>query len=165
MEHDKEGWAKKMWRFLRFALRYRHAYEDKTIPHKKLERLISWYNQIVDEGIRYHENLPAFKAKKGRGRTARRTGHNLLLRFKNYQCDVLKFLFDHEIPFTNNQAERDIRMMKCKQKISGGFRSQHGADVFIRIRGFISTPRKQGWNVFASILQVVQGNVSVPVLS
>ena len=165
IEYDKEVWAKKLYRFLCRALRYRHAFEDRPIPDKKLERWIGWYYQIIDEGMDYHESLPVFSTQKGRGRRARRTGHNLLLRLKHYSSDVLRFLFDPEIPFTNNQAERDIRMMKCKQKISGGFRSRHGADIFIRIRGFISTARKQGWNVFESILQAVKANVPRPVLS
>ena len=76
---------------------------------------------------------------------------------------MLWFLVNPLVPFTNNQAERDIRMMKCKQKISGGFRSQKGAKIFARLRGFISTTRKQGWNVFESIQQVVRG--SVPILA
>jgi Family of unknown function (DUF6444) len=59
--------------------------------------------------------------------------------------------------------KRDIRMMKCKQKISGGFRSVKGAEIFARIRGFISTARKQGWNIFKSIQQVVRGCVPIPV--
>jgi transposase len=163
IEYDKESWAKKMQRFLRVGLQYRHAYKDKKIPDDKLSRLTNLYDQIVDEGIIFHENLPAFSIKKSRGRIARRTGHNLVLRLKNYRDDVLRFLTDPLVPFTNNQAERDIRMMKCKQKISGGFRSTKGADIFARIRGFISTARKQGWNIFESIQQVVRGCVPMPV--
>ena len=76
-----------------------------------------------------------------------------------YRKDVLRFLYDPEIPFTNNLAERDLRMMKCKQKISGGFRAQQGADIFARIRGFISTARKQGWNVFDSIQNMLSNQL------
>ncbi len=139
IEYDKEPWARKMRRFLQFGLRYRHAYGDQFIPDDKLNRLTHLYNAIVDEGVFYHENLPLFSDKENRGRKARRAGHNLLLRLKNYRDDVLRFLMNPLVPFTNNQAERDIRMMKCKQKISGGFRSAKGADIFVRIRGFIST--------------------------
>lgn len=161
IEYDKEPWARKMQRFLRVGLQYRHAYEDQKIPNDKLKRLTDLYDKIVNEGIVFHENLPAFSIKKSRGRTAKRTGHNLILRLKNYRDDVLRFLIDPLVPFTNNQAERDIRMMKCKQKISGGFRSTKGAEIFARIRGFISTARKQGWNIFESIQQVVRGCVPV----
>jgi len=100
-----------------------------------------------------------YQSRAKRGRVARRTGHNLLLRLKNYREDVLRFLTDPEVPFTNNQAERDLRMMKCKQKISGGFRTTNGAEIFTRLRGFISTARKQGWNVFGAIQQVISSNV------
>lgn len=163
IEYDKECWARKMQRFLRTGLRYRHSYEDKEIPEDKLKRLINLYDKIIKEGINFHESLPVFSVKKGRGRTARRTGHNLVLRLKNHREDVLRFLIDPLVPFTNNQAERDIRMMKCKQKISGGFRSAKGAEIFSRIRGFISTARKQGWNIFESIQQIVQGCTPMPV--
>jgi transposase len=162
IEYDKEAWAKKMQRFLRVGLHYRHAYGDQPIPDSKLNRLIDLYDRIIEEGIIFHNSLPAFSIKKARGRTARRTGYNLVLRLKHYREDVLRFLTDPLVPFTNNQAERDIRMMKCKQKISGGFRSIKGAEVFARIRGFISTARKQGWNVFESIQQVVHGCVPMP---
>ena len=163
IEHEKEAWAKKMRRFLRFALRYRHEYKDQFIPEEKLNRLINLYDKIVEEGIHYHEQLPTFSVKKGRGRRARRTGHNLLLRLKNNREDVLRFLTDPLVPFTNNQAERDLRMMKCKQKVSGGFRTTKGAEIFARIRGFISTTRKQGRNIFESIQQIVRGCVLMPV--
>jgi transposase len=142
IEDDKEPWARKMQRFLRFGLRYRHTYEDQYLLDDKVNRLINLFDAIVNEGISYHELLPTFSDKKGRGRKARRTGHNLLLRFKNHRDDVLRFLVNPFVPFTNNQAEPDIRMMKCKQKISGGFRSVKGAEIFVRIRGFISTARK-----------------------
>ena len=129
-----------------------------------MSRIITnFYDQIVEGGIFYHEHLPAFSERKGRDRKARRAGHNLVLRLKNHRDDVLRFLIDPLVPFTNNQAERDIRMMKCKQKISGGFRTMKGAEIFARIRGFISTARKQGWNIFESIQQVVRGCVPVPV--
>lgn len=162
IEYDKESWARKMQRFLRAALQCRHLYENQIIPNDKLKRLFDLYDRIINEGMIYHENLPVFSAKKGRGRTARRTGHNLLLRLKNHRDDVLRFLTDPQVPFTNNQAERDLRMMKCKQKISGGFRTTKGAEIFSRIRGFISTARKQGWNIFESIQQVIRGMVPVP---
>jgi transposase len=88
-----------------------------------------------------------------RGRKPRRTGHNLLLRLANRKQDVLRFLNDLAVPFTNNEAERDARMMKVKQKISGGFRCIAGATDFATIRSFIATAKKQGWNVIEAIAQ------------
>ena len=65
--------------------------------------------------------------------------------------DVLRFLVDPTVPFTNNQAERDIRMMKLRQKISGSFRSDQGEKIFATIRSFISTAKKQGWKIIEAL--------------
>ena len=88
---------------------------------------------------------------KRRGRAPRRTGHNLLSRLRNRKPDVLRFLTDPNVPFTSNLAERDGRMMKLRQKISGGFRSVGGAEDFAVIRTLISTARKQGWALLATL--------------
>ncbi|MSR15996.1 MAG: IS66 family transposase, partial [Gammaproteobacteria bacterium] len=84
---------------------------------------------------------------KTRGRAPRRTGHNLLLRLLARRSDTLRFLLDPAVPFSNNEAERGVRMMKLRMKISGGFRSPEGAADFATIRDFLSTARKQGWNI------------------
>jgi transposase len=78
------------------------------------------------------------------GRKQRRTGHNLFLRLANRKQDVLRFLNDLAVPITNNQAERDARMMKVKQKISGGFRCIAGPTHFATIRSFIAPAKKAG---------------------
>lgn len=83
------------------------------------------------------------------------------MRFQNDLSDVLRFLIDPDVPFTNNQAERDLRMMKCKQKVSGGFRSFDFAVLFANIRSFLSTASKHGLNLLEVITDALQGNVSV----
>lgn len=86
-----------------------------------------------------------------RGRKKRRPGHNLLIRLRDFRDDVLRFLTDFEVPFTNNQAEQDLRMMKLRMKISGSFRTIEGAQVFTDIRSVISTARKHGLDILEII--------------
>ena len=111
------------------------------------------YDAILTEGFAFHETQPALIsiALKRRGRVPRRTGHNLLLRLHVRRLDVLRFLSDPTVPFTNNLAERDGRMMKLRQKISGGFRSVDGAEDFAVIRSLLSTARKQGWDILQAL--------------
>jgi len=83
--------------------------------------------------------------KKGqRGRLRRTKSRNLLERLRNFEEDVLRFMVAKEVPFTNNQGENDLRMTKVHQKVSGCFRSSVGANIFCRIRSYISTCRKHG---------------------
>ena len=89
--------------------------------------------------------------KGTRGRKARRPGHNLLLRLRDYRDDVLRFITDFAVPFTNNQAEQDLRMMKVRMKISGTFRTLEGAQVFADLRSVISTARKHGLNILETL--------------
>jgi len=89
------------------------------------------------------------KRKRGKMRS-------LMLRLIRYHEAVWAFARHAEVPFTNNQAERDIRMAKLKQKINSGFRTEHGARVFARIRGFCSTARKQGKQVFKELSRALQ---------
>ena len=81
----------------------------------------------------------------------RRVGHNLLRRLNTRKADVLRFLSDAAVPFTNNLAERDARMMKLRQKISGGFRAVTGAEDFAIIRSVLSTARKQTWDLLTTL--------------
>ena len=90
---------------------------------------------------------PDEKQRNGRrGRLARTKARNLLERLRNFESDVLRFMEKSDVPFTNNLAERDLRMTKVQQKISGCFRSWDGAEIFCRIRSYLSTCRKQGVN-------------------
>ena len=156
IEIEKEDWARKMQRLLRHACHAANLARERELPLKP--RLIAAferrYDAIVAEGLAFHEAQPPLAEKgrgKRRGRAPRRTGHNLLLRFVTRREDTLRFLHDPRVPFTNNEAERDGRMMKLRQKISGGFRSLEGAIQFATIRSFIATGKKQGWKIIDAL--------------
>src|SRR6266508_4553481 len=88
--------------------------------------------------------------------------HNLLLRLERDQGDVLRFAYDFRVPFGNNQAEQDIRMVKLQQKVSGCWRTSHGAERFLAVRSYISTARKQGQDVLGVLAQLAQGRPWLP---
>jgi transposase len=107
----------------------------------------------VAQGLAFHHKLPRLRREGRAGKIPKRPGHNLLLRLEQYRADVLRFLHDPDVPFTNNSAERDARMGKLRQKISGGFRAKLSADDFAVIRSVLSTARKQGWNILRTLTQ------------
>jgi transposase len=91
-----------------------------------------------------------------RGREAKPKSRNLLERLMGREDEVLRFMTVKEVPFTNNQAERDLRMMKVQQKISGCFRSWEGAKIYCRIRSYISTCLKQGMTASEAVKVIFQ---------
>jgi transposase len=170
IEIEKENWARDMAKLLRRACHATNlaAARDgalKALKPHLVECIERRYDAVIAAGLAYHEALPALdrsaaKGCKPRGRAPRRTGHNLLRRLQWRKQDVLRFLHDAAVPFTNNQAEGDLRMMKVKQKISGGFRSEEGANDFATIRSVISTAKKQGWNVIDALIQEPQALIA-----
>ena len=112
-----------------------------------------------DEQVRLHYRLILDQADKEepppqpskRGKPKQSKGRNLLNRLRTHETGVLAFALEPGIPFTNNQAERDLRPAKVKQKVSGCFRTKAGASVYARLQAAISTFRKQGLNVFATL--------------
>lgn len=155
IEIEKEPWALRMQRLLCRACHATHLAGGRDGPLKPslVNRFQRRYDAIVAEGLAFHEAQPPLPVTGRRGRPRRRTGHNLLLRLSTRKDDVLRFLTDSRVPFTNNLAEQAARMMKLRQKISGGFRSEQGARDFAVIRSLIATAKKQGWNIIDTLTQ------------
>ena len=153
VEIEKEDWARKMQHLLRRACHAVNLAREQDVPLKPgLIALIERrYDAILADGLTFHQEQPALTKTRPRGRPPRRVGHNLLLRLSTRRQDVLRFLTDPQVPFTNNLAERDGRMMKLRQKISGGFRAEDGAKDFAMIRSVLSTARKQGWDILPTL--------------
>jgi transposase len=132
--------------------------------HPLLEaRFEARYRKLLTQG--YAANpLPEALPRK-RGRPKQSAARNLLDRLQLYERPTLLFMYDFRVPFDNNLAERDLRMMKVQQKVSGCFRSTQGADAFCRIRSYISTLRKQGQSILSALEQVFRGTPVMPLLA
>ncbi len=115
---------------------------------------------MIAQGLTANPPHPPTDGKPRQGRVKPSPSRNLLNRL--HQKAVLGFMHDFTVPFDNNQAERDLRMMKLKMKISGGFRSAEGAKMFCRIRGYLSTLRKQGISVLNALVSLFMGNPVFP---
>ena len=102
---------------------------------------------------------PEGTEKKKRGRVKRSKSRNLLERLRNFEQETLRFMTDAEVPFTNNQGENDIRMTKLHQKISGCFRSKEGADIFCRVRSYLSTCRKHHVSASEALTLLFEGKL------
>ena len=152
-EIDGEEWAGWMTLLLvrMHKVTQRHIFEGTKPDIESENKLMRLYDQILEQGLYYHQSLPPLKSKTGRKSSRRRKGHNLVRRLVRCKKEVLRFWHDHDVPFTNNLAERDLRMMKVRQKISGGFRTMAGAQNFATLRSFISSARKQGLNILAAL--------------
>jgi transposase len=152
---EKEPWAKQMSRLLvRAAKQVERAVAQGKVALSAdcARRIVAVYDAILKRGFAFHDAQPPLARRPGaRGRSPKRVGHNLLQRLRDHKAEVLRFVFDFAVPFTNNQAEQDIRMMKVKMKVSGGFRSWDGAKTFATLRSVLSTARKQGWNILRTL--------------
>lgn len=113
------------------------------------------YKEIIEAG---EKEEPPPERRNPKGKLKRTKGRNLLERLRKHEEAVMRFAREEKVPFTNNQAERDIRPIKIKQKMNGGFRAQSGSESYCRINSFISTLRKQSRQVFQELLSVIQGN-------
>lgn len=162
-EEYKQKWAKKMINLLlEIKEKIGRTKRRKLSPGVILE-FEKKYKRILNAGLRANP-LPPKTNQKKRGRKKKSKTRNLLERLKYYQDSVLAFMYNFEVPFDNNQGERDLRMHKVKLKISCLYRSLEGAQIFCRIRGYISTVKKNSLNVFRAIKSILDYRDFLPVL-
>jgi transposase len=164
-EQHHQRWAKDM---IQCLLDMKKAVDEAksttyTLFKEQIQTFEQRYQTILEKG--YQENpLPRTEStKKKRGRQKKSKARNLLERLDTHRTQVLAFMYDLTVPFDNNLSERDLRMAKVQQKISGTFRSPDGAASFCRIRSYISTARKNALNALEAIVHAFDGAPSVPI--
>ena len=141
-EQDKQQWAAKMSDLLKEI--NKAVLDAGGVPSVESKRYRKRYRKLLAEADRECPAPKEAQRQGSRGKIPRSKARNLLERLRDYENDVLRFMDEPDVPFSNNQAENDIRMTKVQQKISGCFRSWDGALIFCRIRSYLSTCRKQG---------------------
>jgi transposase len=167
VENDQQQWAALMIVCLLAAKQWvAELYQagETELSVEQLQRIHQLYDTIVCLGLAENP-LPEHPPPVKRGRRKKTKARNLVERFEKHQEAILRFAHDFKVPFDNNLAERDIRMMKVQQKISGCFRSWEGAEQFCSLRTYISTIRKQGLNVWEALGSLFDDDVLLPDLT
>lgn len=145
-EHYQQVWAEQLAQLL---LQMKGLQDTgQPLSEQDRQRYEQDYDRLLEQGFAANPPLPP---SGKRGRPKHTPAQNLLQRFRTHKAAILAFWRDPAIPFDNNQAERDLRMMKLQQKISGCFRTLFGADIFCLIRSYLSTARKHGVNILDAL--------------
>jgi transposase len=163
VEQYKQSWAEEMVQLLLNIKAEVDAapVHQMSLPLDRLDHFERRYDELIAQGLEANPP-PADPPPKKRGRRKQSPPKNLLDRLQKHKPQVLAFMGDFRVPFDNNLAERDVRMVKVKQKVSGAFRTRTGAETFCDIRSYISTARKHGLNVIDAIYDALTGAPFIP---
>ena len=164
-EHFEQQWAQEMNILLlsiKAEVELARQRGMTSLPATTKQDFERRYREIVQTGMA--ANPPPQKPPGKRGKVAKSDALNLLIRLHQYQDMILRFMSDFDVPFDNNQAESDLRMMKLRQKISGCFRTEAGVAIFCDLRSYLSTMRKQGIHLLTALRSAVLGSPLLPPL-
>ena len=162
-EEDRQRWAYELKKLLLRINRTVHTARQNnraSLRAPTLYRFEQQYDRLLARALRGNPRQRGSPHRRGRKKQTKT--RNLVERLRDYRSAVLAFMYDLRVPFTNNQAERDLRMAKVKQKISGTFRSTSGAAIFCRIRGYISTAGKNGLSTFDALATALASHPFIP---
>ena len=155
--HDYK-WAKRLKRLLQKACQMVSESKTKFLCEKAYSALQKNYRTIITQAEKELPEVPKKSTGKN-GRLAKSEAHNLWERFKKHENSVLRFAKDPHVAFTNNRSERDLRMAKVKQKVSGCFRAKIYAQAYCRISSYLQTMANKGINPLVAIQMVFNGEV------
>ena len=158
VDSNRYAWARNMKRLLKETCAKVAASDDKQLTEQEYRNLRKRYRNILTRGGKELPPIPA-RAKGKRGRIAKSDAHNLWERLKKHEQAVLLFTRESTVPFTNNRAERDLRMSKVKQKVSGCFRTEQYAQAYCRISSYLQTMRNRGYNPLVAIQIALSGEI------
>ena len=164
-EHEQQGWAGQMTAVLlgmHAAAREWREQGASALPALERDEWVAQYFEVLAQGFAAQPAPSPEDVPKRGGRHKQTPTKTLLDDLLRRADQVLVFLDDLSLPFTNNQAERDLRMIKVQQKISGTFRSEAGLTAFCRIRSYLSTAAKHGLSFFDALIMLAEGEPWTP---
>ena len=166
VEQYQQAWATEMINLLLAIKQTVEFAKDLGQEALSVEQIASFeghYNQIVDLGLLANPTpAKTNEQPKKRGKAKQSKAKNMLDRLRDHRDKELAFMYDFKVPFDNNQAERDIRMVKLQQKVSGGFRSDDGSKVFCTVRSYVSTARKNEQPILDALYSALCGHPYSP---
>lgn len=160
-----QEWASEMaWLLLEIKAAVGRAFDagKEALDPRLFGRYLARYDRVITAGFAANPLVEPVPGKRGRLKKSKAA--NLLERLDRSRAEVLRFATNFAVDFDNNLSERDVRMMKLQNKISGGWRSEEGAQAWVRVRSYLSSARKQGYNATEVLAQLFGGNCWMPTL-